>query len=156
MPTFTIGLAMVVLGIILLLVEASSPGFFIAVPGTVLIFLGALGIITNDWIFSTIYAPIIAVVIAAPMMLFTIWLYRKLAEPEVPTTTVGDSLVGKRGIVTVKIKPYSHQGKIKIENTVWSAIADQEIDEGKEVEIIEGGVQVKVIEVKNEKEGDER
>ena len=48
-----IGLAFIVIGILLFLVEATAPGFLVAVPGTVLIALGILmsfDIITGIWL----------------------------------------------------------------------------------------------------------
>ena len=46
-----IGLAFIIIGILLFLVEATMPGFLVAVPGTVLI---ALGILTVSYTHLTL------------------------------------------------------------------------------------------------------
>lgn len=146
---WTLGLLFVIIGIILLLVEASSPGFFIAIPATILIILGILGVVAPG-IFFSFWSPIIAIGIAVPVTYFTIYFYRQLAPPQEPTTTVGDSLVGKRGLVTTATDPDSEtKGKVRIGSDIWSATSEQPIKEGSRVEVIASeGVHVIVRKVK--------
>lgn len=146
---WTLGLLFVIIGIILLLVEASSPGFFIAIPATILIILGILGVVAPG-IFFSFWSPIIAIGLAVPITYLTIYFYRQLAPPQEPTTTVGDSLVGKRGLVTTATDPDSQTaGKVRIDSDTWSATSEQPINEGTRVEVIASeGVHVIVRKVK--------
>ena len=48
----------------------------------------------------------------------------------------GDSLVGKKGKVTVKTCPDNLKGKVAIGMEVWSADSEEEIEEGTEVEVV--------------------
>jgi membrane protein implicated in regulation of membrane protease activity len=146
---WTLGLLFVIIGIILLLVEASSPGFFIAIPATILIVLGILGIVAPG-IFFSFWSPLIAIGLAIPITYFTIYFYRQLAPPQEPTTTVGDSLVGKRGLVTTATDPDSEtKGKVRIASDTWSATSEQSIKAGSRVEVIASeGVHVIVRKVK--------
>lgn len=130
-----LALSFIVLGILLLLVEASSPGFFIGVPATVLIFIGILGLVIPDF-FRSIWSPIIALLVGIPATIFTIRLYGALAPPQPPTTTVATSLIGKTGLVTREVVPDSLQGKVKIEYQTWSATAHDVIPEGVRVEVV--------------------
>jgi len=141
-------IALIVLGVLLLLAEISSPGTFLLVPGTVLIVLGFLGLAYPDLLLS-IYSPIIAVLILVPMTYITIKLYQRLAPPAPPETTVATSLVGKVGIVTAEIKPNQITGKVRIEHDIWSATSDHIISKGTHVIVIASeGVHVKVTEKK--------
>ena len=122
-------LAFVIIGILMLLAEAASPGSFIIIPATVLLVLGGIGLVYEDF-FITWYAPLTAVVVVAPMTVITIWMYQKLAPPAPPETTVATSLIGLKGVVEKDVIPHSMRGKVRIANDTWSATADKAIPAG--------------------------
>ncbi len=132
MDPFTIAVLLIVLGAILLIYEAFSPGAFLVIPGTVLVILGLIGAVYTDLLISW-WSPVIAVAVAVPVTLLTIKGYQKLAKPAPPTTTVTGSLVGRRGIVTVATEAGNMKGKVKVDSDVWSATSDEPIDVGTEV-----------------------
>ena len=141
-----IGWLMIIAGIGLLVIEASQPGFFVAVPGTTLIVLGAVTLLipefANDW------APVIIVVTALVSSIITIVVYRKIAPGHKPLSTSRDILEGREGIVVTTVTPGSISGKVKIDTGVWSATADTEIPEGKKITVVSSeGVHVKVKEI---------
>jgi membrane protein implicated in regulation of membrane protease activity len=153
MEPMTIGLIMIVAGIVMLIIEASAPGFFIAIPATVVLVLGIFGLIAPEEMFYSWVSPFIAVAVAVPMTVVTIYLYQKLAPPESPTTTVGTSLIGKPGRVIKELDPNDISGKVKIENQEWSATARTRIPVGTEVVVVESkGVHVTVTEAKERRE----
>ncbi|MEE8231789.1 MAG: NfeD family protein [Thermoplasmata archaeon] len=140
-----LALTFLVVGLVLLLLEAASPGFFVGVLATILIVLGLLGIVVPGF-FTSPLAPITVIVVGAPVTYFTILLYQRLAPPSPPTTTVGDSLIGKRGRVVRRVIPDSINGKVNIDNTVWSATAEEPIGKGVRVQVVDSrGVHVVVI-----------
>lgn len=142
-----IGLAFVIIGVLMLIAEASAPGFFIAIPATVLIALGLIGMTVPGFLLS-IWSPVLALIVAIPATIATMLFYRTLAPPSPPTTTVGESLVGKQGIVTAQVVPESIKGKVKIENQIWSATANEVIPEGAIVQVVQSrGVHVVVRQV---------
>lgn len=148
MDIWLLGVVLIVIGVLMLIVEATTPGFFIAIPASVLIVIGTIGVWIPDLFWSPL-TPIIAVVLTVPMSIITIHLYKKLAPPEPPTTTVGTSLIGKRGVVMARIIPRTLKGKVKLESQIWSATSEKEIEEGRDVEVVESkGVHVIVKEVK--------
>ncbi len=132
---FTLGLALVVIGVIMLIVEAATPGFFIAVPATVLITLGLIGMFVEGFLIS-VWSPILAILIGVPTTLFTMWFYSRFSPPSPPTTTVGESLISRQGIVTAEVKPHTLKGKVRIGNESWSATADEAIPVGERVLVI--------------------
>lgn len=140
----TFALAFMILGIILLLVEAVTPGSFIIVPATVLIVLGIIGLINSDWLFIW-WSPIIAVIIMIPMTYAAFKLYQMLAPPAPPETTVGTSLIGKTGVVITRVVPGNITGKVRIANDTWSSTADVVISKGTKVHVVRSeGVHVVV------------
>ncbi|MBN1109811.1 MAG: NfeD family protein [Methanomassiliicoccales archaeon] len=142
-----LSLAFIVIGVLLLLVELSQPGFFILVPATVLLALGGIGLVFPD-LLLTWWSPITAVIILVPTTLLTIKLYQKLAPPSPPETTVASSLIGKEGFVEVEVVPGSLRGKVRISNTIWSATSSVPIPVGKRVKVLQSeGVHVTVEEV---------
>ncbi|MFQ5986379.1 MAG: NfeD family protein [Thermoplasmata archaeon] len=139
-----LALTFLVVGLVLLLVEASSPGFFVGVVATILIVLGILGLFVQDF-FTSPLAPITVIVVGAPVTYVTILLYQRLAPPSPPMTTVGDSLIGRRGRVERRVIPDSIEGKVNIDNTMWSATAEEPIEEGVRVQVVDSrGVHVVV------------
>lgn len=145
-----IGLIFVIVGVILFIVEVASPGFFVAIPASVLIILGALGMVL-DGFFLSMWSPIVAIGVTVPAFLGTMYAYKKLAPPQPPTTTVGRSLVGKRGIVDTDIVPNTIKGKVRIENQTWSATSDHYIPKDTLVEVVQSrGVHVIVKEVQEQ------
>ena len=121
MDPWTLGLAFILVGILMLLIEAVTPGAFIIVPATALIVIGMIGVAFPQ-IFFTIWTPIIGIVVAAGAGAGAIMMYRRIGRTQRPMSTSIDSLVGKRGVVVREIIPDSTKGKVKIDNQVWSAM----------------------------------
>jgi len=142
-----LALAFVIIGILMLLAEAASPGAFIIVPATVLLVLGGIGLIYPDWLL-TWWAPLAAVVVLVPMTLVTIKLYQNLAPPAPPETTVATSLKGMVGVVEKDVLPDSLKGKVRVANDTWSATSSKMIPAGRRVVVKDSkGVHVIVEEV---------
>ncbi len=147
MGMFSLGITLIIIGLILLIWEVHMPGFFIAIPGTILVVLGvAMLFIENMDVLLTSILILISGIFAS---IFTLLFYRQIGKPEPPQTTTIERMVGKTGIVTCKIEPNSLKGKVRIDGDLWSATADKEIEKGKKVIVIGGeGVHLYVKEVK--------
>ncbi len=143
----SVGLTLLIIGILMVLAEAAAPGAFILVPATVLIVLGGIGIIAPNILISW-WSPIIAVIMLVPMTYVTLLLYQKLAPPAPPETTVATSLVGMTGVVEHEVLPNKLTGKVRIANDTWSATSSKAIPPGKKVVVKSSeGVHVMVEEV---------
>ena len=144
MDPFMISSIILIVGAIFVIYEAFSPGGFLLIPGIVLLVLGVIGLVAPD-ILMSIWAPVIALIVAIPVTLLTLKLYQHLAKPEPPTTTVMESLVGRKGVVTISTEMGNMKGKVRIGNDTWSATSDEPIEQGTEV-IVESseGVHVHV------------
>jgi membrane-bound ClpP family serine protease len=147
---YTMGLILIFIGVMILLAEPFVPGLFLAIPGTVMVTIGAVGVISPDLMFSPVSLGIglTAGVIA---LLVAIKVYKTLAPNRPPTTTAADSLIGKDGIITVETDPdHKTKGKVRIGSQVWSATSDTVIPVDTKVEVISSeGVHVKVKRIPN-------
>jgi membrane protein implicated in regulation of membrane protease activity len=81
----TLGWFLIILGALLLLVEVHSPGFFAAVPATILIIFGILVLVGLD-IFTYPWGIIIAVIVAIVASCVTVTVYSRMTPNKVPTT----------------------------------------------------------------------
>lgn len=128
-------LVLVVLGLVLLIIEATSPGVFMIIPASVLIILGALGLVSPEFLFSW-WAILVAIVVAVPVTVITIYFYKFLGKTQPPSTTITDTLVGTTGIVLVTTIPGTIKGKIKIGSDTWSANSNQPIEAGAKARVV--------------------
>lgn len=144
-----IGWLLIISGALLLLVEVYSPGFFAAVPATVMIFLGILFLLGVD-VFNSGWGVVLGVIIAIGAAGFTVWLYGKITPDESPTTISRDSLIGLEGRVKTRVDATTISGKVLIASTEWSARSTgSEIPPGRKVKVIDSqGVHIVVEEVK--------
>ncbi|MCT8336384.1 NfeD family protein [Methanoculleus sp. Afa-1] len=144
-----LGWILIVLGAVLLLVEVYQPGFFIAVPATVLIILGVLlllgvDILTSPW---GLVIGVLAAIVAASV---TVWLYSRLTPGHEPPRTLSrDSLVGLEGTVVAPVDPETLMGKVRLGSMEWSARSESgEIPVGRKIIVVRSeGVHVVVKEV---------
>lgn len=139
----TVGYGLIGLGVLMFLVEALMPGFFIAVPATILILLGVAAFYVPFDRFLAI-APVVVLAVGVPATAATIWIYRKFAPPsDAPTTRSSDALLGNEAMVTRVVEKDSMKGKVRVGREIWSATTDgAPIPEGSKVRVtkVEGVV----------------
>ena len=132
-----IGLAFIIIGILLFLVEATMPGFLVAVPGTVLI---ALGILMSFDIVSGIWLLPIGLVVGLGSLYGTVKFYQTFATPDTPSEMSIESYVGKTGKVTKAVSPDTASGKVRVEREEMRAITcnscNSDIAVGTSVEVV--------------------
>ena len=132
-----IGLAFIIIGILLFLVEATMPGFLVAVPGTVLI---ALGILMSFDIVSGIWLLPIGLVVGLGSLYGTVKFYQTFAPPDTPSEMSIESYVGKTGKVTKAVSPDTASGKIRVDREEMRAITcdscNSDIAVGTSVEVV--------------------
>ncbi|WP_292489616.1 NfeD family protein [Methanoculleus sp. 10] len=145
-----LGWMLIVLGAVLFLVEVYQPGFFIAVPATVLIILGVLLLLGVD-ILSSPTGLIVGVLAAIAAASVTVWVYSRLTSGKKPPTTLSrDSLVGLEGTVVAPVDAVTLAGKVRIGSMEWSARSGpgEIIPAGRRVVVVHSeGVHVVVKEV---------
>lgn len=132
---FWIAVAAIVLGAVLYLIEVLNPGFFLAIPGTVLLVTGVLGTLWPSLIWST-WSLLVLPASAAVATAGTVVAYRKFAPPDLrPLTLAADSLVGCTGTIKRAIPP-DGSGTARIQGQDWRAKSDRPQPVGTAVRVI--------------------
>lgn len=138
-----IGLAFIIVGVLLFIVEVFQPGFLIAVPGTVFIVLGVLmsfNLNLGLWILP------IGLVVGLGSLYGTMRLYQSLAPPDTPSEMSIQSTIGKSGIVTRDVKANEMSGKARIGREEFRATSESNIPKGTKVKVTNAeGITVTVI-----------
>lgn len=147
-----LGWILLVVGIFLLIFEAVNPGFFIAIPGGVLVTLGIITIVFPG-LLLTYWTPVIVVAIVLPLMFASMKFYKSISPTRKPTTTMTTSLVGEKGKVLKEVKPDEISGKVRVNGQLWSATADETIEEGEMVQVTDAkGVHIEVKNLRKKKD----
>jgi membrane-bound ClpP family serine protease len=143
-----LGWLLIVFGAVLLLVEVHTPGFFAAVPATVMIVLGIMVLLGID-IYNSGWGAIVGVAAAIIAGGLTVWVYSRITPDESPTTISRDSLIGREGIVTKEVDADTLNGKVSVSSTEWSAHSTgSKIPAGRKVRVVNSeGVHIVVEEV---------
>ena len=138
-----IGLAFIIVGVLLFIVEVFQPGFLIAVPGTVFIVLGVLMSFNLDlglWILP------IGLAVGLGSLYGTMKLYQSLAPPDTPSEMSIQSTIGKSGIVTKDVEANEMSGKARIGREEFRATSDSNIPKGTKVKVTNAeGITVTVV-----------
>jgi membrane-bound ClpP family serine protease len=127
-----IGLAFIIVGVLLFIVEVFQPGFLIAVPGTVFIVLGVLmsfNLNLGLWILP------IGLAVGLGSLYGTMRLYQSLAPPDTPSELSIQSTIGKSGIVTRDVKANEMSGKARIGREEFRATSESNIPKGTKVKV---------------------
>ena len=130
-----IGLAFIIVGILLFVVEVFQPGFLIAVPGTVFIVLGLLMSFNEALELSAFSLVAIGLVVGLGSLYGTMRMYQSLAPPDTPSEMSIEVMVGKSGIVSKDIVANEMTGKVKVGREEFRATADIAIPSGKKVKV---------------------
>ena len=141
----TIGIALVIVGVVLLAFELVHPGALLLIPGSILLVAGFLYLFLPNVLLDSYIGPIAIVVVAVVAALIEIPYYRWVAPNHWPLSTTSGGLVGAEAVVIAPIIPNTLKGKVRVRSEVWSARANVPIPEGARVRVVHGeGVSVTV------------
>ncbi|MHB8632473.1 MAG: NfeD family protein [Thermoplasmatota archaeon] len=147
LDAFWTAVGFLMVGLVLVFVEILIPGFFIAVPGGALAFMGAIGLMEPDLMFTSAWAWVLWPVAAAGSAGVNLWFYKRWAPAgHAPITLSIDSLPGHEALVTVAVQAEGLSGKVRIRGQEWSARSEQgPIPAGAKVRVVRAeGVHVVV------------
>jgi len=141
----TIGIILLVSGIILLAVELIHPGALLLIPASVLLMAGFLWIFLPSALLGSDLGVILIIVAAGAGALIEIPYYRWVAPVHPPMSTTVRTLIGQEGVIVAPVGPDSLHGKVRIGSEIWSARAEVPIAPGTHVRVVGGsGVSVSV------------
>jgi membrane-bound ClpP family serine protease len=139
----TWGLILLGLGVVLYIVETTNPGFFIAIPGTVLLVAGFI-MIVSPGLFQQPWSWLIIIAVSILATWASIQIYKRIAPPEKSNTTIGiQNVVGLVGVADTDVTP--ERGEVRIQGEAWRAkTAAGIVTKGAKVQVVgtEGGLTV--------------
>jgi len=142
----TIGVALVIVGIVLLAFELVHPGALLLIPGSILLVAGFLYLFLPNVLLDSYIGPVAIIVVAVVAALIEIPYYRWVAPNHWPLSTTSGGLVGAEAVVIAPIVPDTLKGKVRVRSEVWSARAATPIAVGTRVRVVHGeGVSVTVV-----------
>ena len=145
MDLVMLGVLMVVVGLLLVVIEFFTPGFFIGPVGAWLAVIGALLAVNPD--FTLQYFYIIGPVTGFISLSVVLYVYLTIGRPEKPVLSQYE-VVGKIGVVIKDIDPNTLDGKVLVNKEEWSATAEKPIPAGRKVRVLRvEGVHLEVEEV---------
>ena len=141
----SIGIAIVIVGLALLVFELVHPGALLIIPASILLVAGFLYLFLPNVLLNSVEGPVIVIVAAILGALIEVPYYRWVAPVHRPMSTTSGGLVGEEAVVVAPVEPNNIRGKVKVNSEIWSARADRPIPVGTRVKIVHGeGVSVTV------------
>jgi membrane-bound serine protease (ClpP class) len=156
LPINYAGLALIVLGIILLLLEIKivSHGL-LTIGGAISLLLGSIMLINSPFELMQISLTVIITAVALTVLFFLFAIGMALKAQRRKPTTGKEALVGERGIALTKFKPASNgwaTGQVRVHGEIWKAISQDAINPNEEI-VVRGveGLTLKVEKVDKQK-----
>ncbi len=156
LPINYAGLALIVLGIILLLLEIKivSNGL-LTIGGAISLLLGSIMLINSPFELMQISLTVIITAVALTVLFFIFAIGMALKAQRRKPTTGKEALVGERGIALTKFKPASNgwaTGQVRVHGEIWKAISQDAINPNEEI-VVKGveGLTLKVEKVDKQK-----
>jgi len=156
LPINYAGLALIVLGIILLLLEIKivSNGL-LTIGGAISLLLGSIMLINSPFELMQISLTVIITAVALTVLFFLFAIGMALKAQRRKPATGKEALVGERGIALTKFKPASNgwaTGQVRVHGEIWKAISQDAINPNEEI-VVRGveGLTLKVEKVDKQK-----
>ena len=132
------GLAILLIGAVLFIIELFHPGALLLIPATIMIVGGVMYLLIPNVLLDSIWGPVAIITAALLSTVITIYYYRWIAGTHTPLSTTSAGLVGEEAIVLVEIVPNTLRGKVRVRSEVWSARGAQRIPAGTRVKVVAG------------------
>ncbi|HEV2316376.1 MAG TPA: NfeD family protein [Thermoplasmata archaeon] len=134
----TLGLILIIGGLVLITFEFIHPGAFLLIPGTVVLAGGIMYVAVPGFLTGTVFGPLIVTGVGILSIFVTLPYYQHVGKIHRPMSTTTDSLEGEVGLVIADVVPDSTHGKVRLRSEVWSARAERPIPIGTRVKVVGG------------------
>ena len=132
------GMAILLIGAVLFIIELFHPGALLLIPATIMIVGGVMYLLIPNVLLDSIWGPVAIIAAALVSTGVTIFYYRWLAGTHTPLSTTSAGLVGEEAVVLVDIVPNTIRGKVKVRSEIWSARGAEPIPAGTHVRVVHG------------------
>ncbi|MDD4028813.1 MAG: NfeD family protein [Caldisericia bacterium] len=127
----------IVLGVVLIVLEIFTPGFFLFLTGIAALVTGGLSYLFPNVLWLQWVSFIVLTVLS---LVFLRGILLNKAQPTEPMTSNADGLIGNRAIVIRTIEPDSLKGQVRIGGEVWLAQSEDQSVIPEHEEVIVHGV----------------
>lgn len=144
LPTNYAGVALIILGIVLFLLEVKVVSYgFLSLAGVACLFFGSVMLIDSDFGFMRLSLQVVIPVVAAAAGVSLFLVVLAARTHHAPVQVGNEGMIGQIGEVSVALDP---RGKIYIAGEIWDAEATEAIPHGAEVEVtaVEPGMRLRV------------
>ncbi len=134
LPINYAGLALIIFGIILFIVEIKIPSYgLLTIGGIISMFLGSLMLVESPYPFLRVSLAVIipGVLVTALFFIFAVGVGLK-AQTRKPATG-SEGLVGETGQAFTEIGPKG--GKALVHGEIWNAVSEKPIHKGREIQV---------------------
>ena len=121
-----LGLAILLLGIILLVVELTAPGYYAGVAGAPVTMIGAMQMLWPA-LLRGVWGPLLATALFVVAFAVTLVVYRRRGFPS------QQPLLGSTGTVAEEVRPATATGRVDVEGTLWQAEGHEVLEPGTRV-----------------------
>jgi len=133
LPVSYIGLALIILGIALMSVEALSPSFGIFGFGGVAAFaIGSVMLMDSDLPGYQIATPLIAAFVVFSLLISVLVLAMLMRSRKADVVSGDALLIGQQALV---VESNHERGRVRIQGEIWNAVCDHPLNEGEWVTI---------------------
>lgn len=144
LPINYAGIALIILGIVMFVMEVLTPTFGpLTIGGIVSMFIGSMMLINTDASFLQISRPLIFAAVGTTAAFFIFAIGATIKAMKRKPITGKEGLTGMTGKVVSDTSPT--EGKVFIRGEYWNAVSDKKIKKDSEIEVIEvNGLTLKV------------
>lgn len=128
LPVSYVGLGLILLGAVLVTMEAISPSFgVLGIGGVIAFVIGSIMLMDTDLPAFRIALPVIAAVGVGSLLLVGLFVRLAVKAHEGPPVTGADTLVGQ---TAVALDDFEHDGQVRVLGEIWHARSQQPVRRG--------------------------
>lgn len=148
LPVSYAGIALILLGIILLIMEVKVHSYgLLTIGGIISITLGSLMLIESPAKYMKVSLQVILPIVVVSSGFFLFALTQVIRAQRRKPTTGREGLIGSVGLARTDLKP---EGTVEVMGELWRAVSEEPVEAGESVEIV--GVEGLTLRVKKKKE----
>ncbi|MGJ3257191.1 MAG: NfeD family protein [Alcanivorax sp.] len=134
LPVSYVGLGLVLLGTVLVALEAVSPSFgVLGIGGVIAFVIGSIMLMDTELPAFRIAMPVIAAVGVGSLLLVGLFVRLAVKAHEGPPVTGADTLVGE---TAVALGDFENDGQVRVLGEIWHAHSQQPVQQGQSLQVI--------------------
>ena len=133
LPVNIVGMILIVIAVVLFVVDLKVQSVALTVGAAISLVLGSVFLFPPAEGTMRLSPWLIGGVALASLGFFGVVLSAAIRAQRLQAKVAAETVIGKRGVVTAPIDPV---GTVQVQSELWTAIADEPIEAGAEIEVI--------------------